>query len=99
MAHYYSWRSMQYALSGFAAVCWLCTLFLQPETSQPGARGIDKARAEGKKDRFVWLNPLNSLGLMRSPNVLFLVSCFPPKSFERSLTNAPGYRGSACALD
>ncbi|KIP04583.1 hypothetical protein PHLGIDRAFT_129402 [Phlebiopsis gigantea 11061_1 CR5-6] len=71
-AHYYSWRSMQYGLCGFAIVCWVCTLLLQPETSQPGARGVDKARAEGKKAGWVWLNPLNSLALMRSPNVLFL---------------------------
>ncbi|GJE88175.1 MFS general substrate transporter [Phanerochaete sordida] len=71
-SHYYTWRAMQFGLSGFAVFCWFMTLFLQPETSQPGARGIDKARAAGEKRNWVWLNPLRSLGLLRSPNVLFL---------------------------
>lgn len=73
-ANYYSWRGTQFGLSGFAVFCWILTFLLQPETSQPGARGIDKARAEGRKVGWVWLNPLKSLGLLRSPNVLFLVS-------------------------
>ncbi|EKM56177.1 uncharacterized protein PHACADRAFT_95579 [Phanerochaete carnosa HHB-10118-sp] len=71
-AHYYSWRGMQFGLCGFAIFCWILTLLVQPETSQPGARGIDKAREAGKKDGWVWLNPLKSLALLRSPNVLFL---------------------------
>lgn len=72
MAHYYSWRGIQYGLCGFAVFSWILTMLLQPETSQPGARGIDKAREAGKRDGWVWLNPLRSLALLRSPNVLFL---------------------------
>ncbi|KAI0689302.1 major facilitator superfamily domain-containing protein [Cytidiella melzeri] len=68
-AHYYSWRAMQYGLALFALTSLLLTTFLQPETSQPDARGVDKARAKGEKDRFVILNPFKSLGLLRSPNI------------------------------
>lgn len=85
-AHYYSWRGMQFGLGVFAILCWILTLLLQPETSQPGARGIDKARAEGKKDGWVWLNPLRSLGLLRSPNVLFLVRSTVSLSYTLNLT-------------
>ncbi|KAI0810795.1 MFS general substrate transporter [Irpex lacteus] len=68
-AHYYSWRIMQLGLALFAFTCLVLTVFLQPETSQPGARGIDKARAKGESDRLVFLNPLRSLWLLRSPNI------------------------------
>ncbi|KAI0085893.1 major facilitator superfamily domain-containing protein [Irpex rosettiformis] len=68
-AHYYSWRIMQLGLSLFALICLILTIFLQPETSQPGARGIDKAREKGEKDGLVYLNPFKSLWLLRSPNI------------------------------
>jgi MFS family permease len=68
-AHYYSWRVMQLGLFLFAFTCLIFTIFLQPETSQPGARGVDKARAKGDSDRLVFLNPFSSLGLLRSPNI------------------------------
>ena len=82
MSHYYSWRGVQYALCGLAIVCWVLTFFFQPETSQPGARGIDKARAKGEKVGWVWLNPLKSVALLRSPNVLFLVSVMHFRHFS-----------------
>ncbi|KAI0338590.1 MFS general substrate transporter [Trametopsis cervina] len=69
VAHHYSWRAMQYGISIFALICVVLMACFQPETSQPGVRGIDKAREKGEKDRFVFLNPLRSLGLLRSPNV------------------------------
>jgi len=49
--------------------------FLFPETSQPGARGIDKMKSEdGTSSRsFVFINPLRSLWLLRSP-IMFLIS-------------------------
>ena len=64
---------MQLGLSGFAVFCWVLTFLVQPETSQPGARGMDKALAKGEKVGWVWLNPLKSLALLRSPNVLLPV--------------------------
>ncbi|KAI0085892.1 MFS general substrate transporter [Irpex rosettiformis] len=68
-AHYWSWRVLQYGLLLFAFGCLMLTVFLQPETSQPGARGIDKAKAKGEKPRLVFLNPFKSLALLRSPNI------------------------------
>jgi hypothetical protein len=51
--------------------------FLFPETSQPGARGIDKMKPEdGTSSRsFVFINPLRSLWLLRSP-IMFLIVRF-----------------------
>ena len=84
MAHYYSWRIMQYALAAFAASNFLLTLLFQPETSQPGARGVDKLVANEGKARWVWLNPFKCLSLLRSPNILFMV-CNEVRLFLRYL--------------
>ena len=82
VAHSYSWRTMQYGLLGYALLSLVFTFFLQPETSQPGARGIEHmsqpeagTRRKGKTSWvWVWLNPFESLALLRSPNILLLVS-------------------------
>jgi len=47
--------------------------FLFPETSQPGARGIDKMSLEDRPKRFIFINPLRPLALLRSPNLLLIV--------------------------
>ena len=73
-AHYYSWRTTQYGLAAAGIVSFLLTLFFQPETSQPGARGVDKLIEKEGKSRWVWLNPFGSIALLRSPNVTFIVS-------------------------
>ncbi|KAF5318059.1 hypothetical protein D9619_012112 [Psilocybe cf. subviscida] len=55
---------------------WVLSLLFFPETSQPGARGVDELRLkEGVhwRERFVFVNPLLPLALLRSPN-LFLVA-------------------------
>ncbi|KAK7679623.1 hypothetical protein QCA50_017334 [Cerrena zonata] len=73
-AHYYSWRLMQTILFGLGFVMLLVTMFLLPETSHPGARGVDKlVEAEGRS-RWVWLNPFECLSLLRSPNIILLAS-------------------------
>ncbi|PSR79166.1 hypothetical protein PHLCEN_2v7137 [Hermanssonia centrifuga] len=72
MTHYYSWRVMQYGLLSFGILSFTLTYFLQPETSQPGARGVDKVLQANGKVSWVWLNPFESLALLRSPNVLLL---------------------------
>jgi hypothetical protein len=46
-------------------------LWFLPETSHPGSRGVDKLELGARK--WVVLNPLKSLGLLRSPN-LFAVT-------------------------
>jgi len=44
-----------------------------PETSQPGVRGIDKMKEEhGSSRSFVFINPLRSLLLLRSPIMLLI---------------------------
>ena len=73
-AHYYSWRTTQYGLCVAAIIAFLLTLFLQPETAQPGTRGVDKLIEKEGKSRWVWLNPFGSIALLRSPNVLLIVS-------------------------
>ena len=50
--------------------------FLFPETSQPGARGIERMKAEHGSSSFVFINPLRSLWLLRSPTMLLIVSNF-----------------------
>ena len=50
--------------------------FLLPETSQPGARGIDEMKAINGIDKsksFVFVNPLQPLWLLRSPTMLLMV--------------------------
>ncbi len=76
-AHYASWRVMQYILALAAAIDFVMMYFLFPETSHPGTRGIDKRefaeeRAKGMKYKI--LNPFASLRLLRSPNLLAIVS-------------------------
>lgn len=72
-AHYWSWRAVHYILATFAFGAFFCILFLFPETSHPGTRGVDKYQEFGKelpKWRPVILNPLSQLLLLRSPTVL-----------------------------
>ena len=77
VAYYYSWRAMQGFLGvvGFLIFCMIFCCF--PETSQPGSRGVDKMRAESgenAKNHFYFINPLRPLLLLRSPNLLLIVS-------------------------
>ncbi|TFK65167.1 MFS general substrate transporter [Pluteus cervinus] len=71
MAYYASWRVMQALLGlvNFFVFIWMFVSF--PETSHPGARGIEKSRAEGGKIRW-FVNPLRPLALLRSPTILFM---------------------------
>ena len=77
VAYYYSWRAMQGFLGvvGFLIFSMIYCWF--PETSQPASRGIDKMRAESgenAKDYSYFINPLRPLLLLRSPNLLLIVS-------------------------
>ena len=48
--------------------------FLFPETSHPGARGVEKMNsANGINPSFVFINPLQPLWLLRSPSMLLTV--------------------------
>ncbi|KIM79780.1 hypothetical protein PILCRDRAFT_73747 [Piloderma croceum F 1598] len=87
-AHYASWRDMQFALLACGILSFLVVLLFLPETSHPQTRGIDKARmieesssgGEGERDgsgwKWVWVNPLASLWLLRSPNLLAVLTSY-----------------------
>jgi hypothetical protein len=58
------------------ALIFLSILFLFPETSHPGTRGIDKLQptsTEAKPRSLIFINPFKSLLLLRSPNLLAVV--------------------------
>ncbi|GBE82904.1 MFS general substrate transporter [Sparassis crispa] len=68
--HYASWRVTQYALFFAGVLALILTAVYLPETSHPGARGVDKsAEDEPEGWRWVWLNPFASIALLRSPNL------------------------------
>ena len=69
---YFSWRVMQLYLAA-AGVFQFCWMFIYlPETAQPGTRGIDGMKHH--HSRIIFINPLRPLALLRSPNLLFIVS-------------------------
>ena len=72
VAFYYSWRTMQVLLGVCGLLEFVLMYFLFPETSQPGARGIDKLALEDRA-KFIFINPLRPLALLRSPNLLLIV--------------------------
>ncbi|KAJ6531870.1 major facilitator superfamily domain-containing protein [Mycena capillaripes] len=70
-AHYSSWRAMQFILGLSGAVGFIFILILLPETSHPGTRGMDKLiRETNGAKKYAFVNPLKSLWLLRSPNLL-----------------------------
>lgn len=73
-ATYASWRILQYALAVAGFCSYFVMLWFLPETSHPGTRGIDKL-AVGQRT-WVLLNPLKSLSLLRSPNLLAVVRTY-----------------------
>ncbi|KXN87010.1 hypothetical protein AN958_09356 [Leucoagaricus sp. SymC.cos] len=76
VAHYVSWRFMQTCI-GFAQLFSFILFFLAfPETSHPGARGIDKLRLTGNtRNSWKHVNPLQPIDLLRSP-VIAVAVCF-----------------------
>ncbi|KIJ23886.1 hypothetical protein M422DRAFT_39390, partial [Sphaerobolus stellatus SS14] len=74
-----SWRAFQYLLAGMGGFTWLLMLLVLPETSHTTGlqrlRDEDiKAGREPRKTVFVFLNPLQALGLLRYRNILVIVS-------------------------
>ena len=73
---YYSWRVMQGMLGLVGLIAFITIYFFFPETSQPGARGIDKMKATGRINSsrsLIFINPLRSIWLLRSPIMLSMV--------------------------
>ena len=70
---------MQGILGLVGLIAFITVYFLLPETSQPGARGIDKMRAANginSSRSFIFINPLQSVWLLRSPLMLSMVRSF-----------------------
>ena len=56
---------------------WMYSYF--PETAQPGTRGIDNLSgidSPKHQPRIIFINPLQPLALLRSPNLLLIVSYY-----------------------
>ena len=76
-AHYYSWRFMQHFLGLVGLLIFFIVIFYLPETSHPNKRGVDNIDPSLlPKWRPVFLNPLQPLWLLRSPNLLVIVRNF-----------------------
>jgi hypothetical protein len=73
---YYSWRVMQGMLGLVGLIAFIAVYYFFPETSQPGARGIDKMKATdgtNSSRSLIFINPLQSIWLLRSPIMLSMV--------------------------
>ena len=81
ITHYYSWRVAHGILCLVGLIGFTTFYFLFPETSHPGARGIEKMNAANGIDysstSFIFINPLESLWLLRSPSILLTVRFMP----------------------
>jgi hypothetical protein len=76
---------MQLIIFAMAFVEFACIPFFLPETIHPGTRGLDKllkqeahivlsSDTKTRAWKWVWLNPFKALGLLRGPNISFVVS-------------------------
>ncbi|OAX33669.1 MFS general substrate transporter [Rhizopogon vinicolor AM-OR11-026] len=68
-AQYWSWRNLHYSLGVWGLLEMLLIYLSLPETSHPGVMGIEKVTAK-RRFNIAWVNPLSSLWLLRSPNLL-----------------------------
>ncbi|KAG2148788.1 major facilitator superfamily domain-containing protein [Suillus clintonianus] len=68
-AQYWSWRNLHYSLAAWGLLEMLLIYLAFPETSHPGTLGIDKLTRR-RWIHITWINPLSSLWLLRSPNLL-----------------------------
>ncbi|KAG2052807.1 MFS general substrate transporter [Suillus hirtellus] len=69
---YWSWRNLHYFIGAWGLLEMLFIYLSLPETSHPGTLGIDKLPSR-RSIHIVWINPLSTLWLLRSPN-LFAVN-------------------------
>jgi MFS family permease len=80
-ARYTSWRDMQYALGICGVIAFAAVAAFLPETAHPMTKGVDKLPQflnglnglEQQRRKLIWVNPLASLWLLRSPNLLAVV--------------------------
>ncbi|KAG2106754.1 major facilitator superfamily domain-containing protein [Suillus discolor] len=65
---YWSWRNLHYSIGAWGLLEMLFIYLSLPETSHPGTLGIDKLPSR-RSIHIVWINPLSTLWLLRSPNL------------------------------
>lgn len=87
-----SWRTLQLGLGTLGGLIFVLMFLYFPETSHPGARGIDKIPHSDRTLGTMIINPLKPLGLLRSPNV-FAISLVMLSAFvvESTLTVPVAY--------
>lgn len=77
-AQYASWRVMQFVVGIFGLTALGIIWTFLPETTHPGARGVDKLRQKAEPGKVRWtqyiVNPLSPLWLLRAPNIVAVVS-------------------------
>ncbi|KAF4607763.1 hypothetical protein EYR40_000098 [Pleurotus pulmonarius] len=80
--HYASWRMLQWGFLIYGLALLISMALWLPETSHPGTLGVEKTDDQQPQDiggtrrqkwRWVWLNPLSCLGLLRSPNLMLVM--------------------------
>jgi hypothetical protein len=84
ITHFYSWRAVHAILGLLGLIVFTTIYFFFPETMQPGATGIDKMKAANGIDSsstpsFTFINPFNSMWLLRSPAMLIIVRFYALK--------------------
>ncbi|OAX32955.1 MFS general substrate transporter [Rhizopogon vinicolor AM-OR11-026] len=79
-AQYWSWCGLHYSLGVWSLLEMLLISLSLPETSHPGAMGIEKVTQE-RRFHIAWVNPLSSLWLLRSPNLLATVILLVPIAY------------------
>lgn len=73
IAHYFSWRLVQHALGIMGLIGLVPIFFWVPETLDPDLLRTKQKGGE-KQLGWVWLNPFSGLSLLRSPNIVIVVS-------------------------
>lgn len=73
-AQYASWRVMQFVVGIFGLTALGIIWTFLPETTHPGARGVDKLHQKAEPGKVRWtqyiVNPLSPLWLLRAPNIV-----------------------------
>ncbi|KAG5651696.1 hypothetical protein H0H81_007755 [Sphagnurus paluster] len=97
-SQYASWRIMQNTIGVVGLIMFFSMWLFFPETSHPNTRGIDKIPQDSSK--FIFVNPLKPLALLRSPNLMavgvrynitsaaLIGACFLPSGFG-NMVGAP----------
>jgi hypothetical protein len=75
---------LHYSIGAWGLLEMLFIYLSFPETSHPGTLGIDKLPSR-RRIHIKWINPLNSLWLLRSPNLFAVVSAFTMRYVVQSL--------------